>query len=92
MPTGQDGCDRKINVARNEDLPALTKKISAILAVKPEVFITHPAELRILKSMTDEELRQFAAEHGWMSVRRIGGHQIEFYNDAGAQTRSETAS
>ena len=65
-----------------ENLAALTTKIKAALATKPEIFITHPAELRILSSMTNEELRQFAAEHGWRVVRRVGGRQIEFYNDA----------
>ena len=62
-------------------------EISAVLAVKPEIFITHPAELRILRSMTDDDLRNFAAEHGWRTVRRLGGRQIEFYNDA--STRAE---
>jgi hypothetical protein len=69
----------------NEELPALTAKISAALAVKPEIFITHPAELRILRSMSEDELRQFAEEHGWHVVRRLGGRQIEFYNDASAR-------
>ena len=69
-------------MAHNEDLPALAAKISATLAVKPEIFITHPAELRILRSMTDDDLRNFVAEHGWRIVRRLGGRQIEFYNDA----------
>jgi len=69
-------------MARNEDLSALVPKISATLAVKPEIFITHPAELKILRSMTDDDLRNFAAEHGWRIVRRLGGRQIEFYNDA----------
>ena len=63
-------------------LPALTAKIAAALAIRPEVFITHPAELRIVRSVTDEQLRRFAAEHGWGVVSRVGGHQIEFYNDA----------
>ena len=67
---------------RNEDLAPVTAKISAALAMKPEVFITHPAELRLLRSLNQDELRRFAAEHGWRSVRRIGGRQIEFYNDA----------
>jgi hypothetical protein len=65
-----------------EHLPALTAKISAALAIRPEVFITHPAELRIISSMPADDLRKFAAEHGWRAVRRIGGRQIEFYNDA----------
>jgi hypothetical protein len=65
-----------------DNLPALAAKIRATLSVKPEIFITHPAELRILREMSDAELRQFAAENGWRIVRRIGGRQIEFYNDA----------
>lgn len=68
----------------NENLPGLTAKISAALATRPEVFITHPAELRILKSMSDDELWDYARQKGWRVVRRIGGHQIEFYNDVGA--------
>jgi hypothetical protein len=70
-----------------EHLPALTAKISAALATRPEVFITHPAELRIISSMPDDDLRKFAAEHGWRTVRRIGGRQIEFYNDASQRIR-----
>ena len=65
-----------------ENLSALASKISAVLAVKSEIFIIHPAELRVLRSMTDNDLRNFAAEHGWRTVRRLGGRQIEFYNDA----------
>ena len=68
-----------------ENLQPLVEKISARLAVKPEIFISHPAELRLLRSMTDDQLREFAAEHGWRIVRRVGGRQIEFYNDAGAR-------
>jgi hypothetical protein len=69
-------------MAGNEELPGLAAKISARLAVKPEIFIMHPAELRVLHSLADKEVRQFAAEHGWRVVRRLGGRQIEFYNDA----------
>jgi hypothetical protein len=68
-----------------DHLPALTAKISAALAIRPEVFITHPAELRILSAMSEKELRVFATEQGWRHVRRIGGRQIEFYNDATAK-------
>jgi hypothetical protein len=69
-----------------EDLRPLAEKISARLAVKPEVFIMHPAELRLLHSMTDAQLREFAAEHGWGVVRRLGGRQIQFYNDAAVRS------
>jgi hypothetical protein len=68
-------------MAKSDNLPAVTLKISAALATRPEVFITHPVELRILKTMTDRELEEYAVEHGWRIVRRVGGRQIEFYND-----------
>ncbi len=80
---------REIEILRNmsnDDLAPITAKISAVLAVKPDVFITHPAELSLLRSLSEDELRNFAAEHGWRSVRRIGGRQIEFYNDASARS------
>jgi hypothetical protein len=69
----------------NDDLAAVATKIAATLANKPQIFITHPAELKVLRAMTDDQLRNFAAEHGWRIVRRLGGHQIEFYNDAGTR-------
>ena len=71
---------------QNNGLPGLAEKIAARLALKSEVSIIHPAELRILRSITDEELRTFAAKKGWRVVRRLGGRQIEFYNDAGTRT------
>jgi hypothetical protein len=72
-------------MATSEQLPALAAKISAVLSIKPEIFITHPAELRIFRSMTEADLRKFATARGWHVVRRIGGRQIEFYNDASAR-------
>lgn len=66
-------------------LPALepmARGIAQQLAHRPEHFITHPSELKLFHSVSDEELRRFAHEHGWRVVRRIGGRQIEFYNDA----------
>ena len=68
-----------------ENLAAVEAKIARVLAEKPECFITHPAELRALNSMPREELNQFAAQRGWRIVRRLGGRQIEFYNDASAR-------
>ena len=63
-------------------LTALRTKIAFRLAQKSEIWIIHPAELRILRSISDHDLRAFAAENGWRVVRRLGGRQIEFYNDA----------
>jgi hypothetical protein len=68
-------------------LPALTNKISAALAIKPECFITHPAELRLLHCLDDDEWRDVTRQHGWRVVQRVGGRQIEFYNDAGVLYR-----
>jgi len=70
---------------RNNDLPGLAEKIAARLALKSEILIIHPAELRVLRSITDEELRSLAAKKGWRVVRRLAGRQIQFYNDAGVR-------
>jgi len=67
---------------RNQ-LPAVIEKIRRMLAVKPEYFVSHPSELRVVQALSDSELRDLAHEHGWRFVRRVGGRQIEFYNDAG---------
>jgi len=64
-----------------EGFAGLASKIAARLAIKPEVLIIHPAELRVLRSMSDQDIRAFAARNGWRIVRRLGGRQIEFYND-----------
>ena len=66
------------------NLEALRTKIAGVLATRPQCIITHPAELFSLKKLAPEELRAFAEQHGWRSVRRIGGRQIEFYKDVGA--------
>src|SRR5712671_781206 len=71
-----------------DGLDGLTKKIADRLAIKPEIFIIHPAELRILRSMSDQDLRAVAAGNGWRVVRRLGGRQIEFYNDASTRERT----
>ena len=65
-----------------EQLPAVVEKISRMLAVKPEYFVSHPSELRVVRALSDSELRDLAYQHGWRVVRRLGGRQIEFYNDA----------
>ena len=65
-----------------DQLRAVIEKVLRVLAVKPECFVTHPAELRILRALSEEDLRDVAREHGWRVVRRVGGRQIEFYNDA----------
>jgi hypothetical protein len=70
-----------------EQLPAVIAKISRMLAVKPEYFVTHPSELRVVRALSDSELRDITRQHGWRVVRRVGGRQIEFYNDAGIQYR-----
>lgn len=67
-------------------LEGLKNKIAARLADKPDIFIAHPAELRILQSLSDNDLRAFAISNGWRIIRRLGGRQIEFYNDAGTRS------
>jgi len=67
---------------KREHLPALPAKIAAALSIKSEYFVTQPVELRILREMSEAEVGNFAESHGWRVVRRLGGRQIEFYNDA----------
>ena len=67
------------------DLPALAAKIGKRLAVSSEYVVTQPAELRVLGNMSEDEIREFAKTRGWRVIRRLGGRQIEFYNDAGAR-------
>lgn len=68
-----------------EQLPAVIAKIARMLAIKPEYFVTHPSELRVVRALSDSELRDITRQHGWRVVRRVGGRQIEFYNDAGVR-------
>jgi hypothetical protein len=66
----------------HKDLPALAAKIGQRLSISAEYVVTQPAELRVLRDMSEEEIREFAKSHGWRTIRRLGGRQIEFYNDA----------
>jgi hypothetical protein len=66
----------------HEHLPALAVKIAKMLSIKPEYVVTQPAELRILGEMSEVDVGEFAKSHGWRVIRRLGGRQIEFYNDA----------
>jgi hypothetical protein len=71
----------------HDQLPAVITKITRMLAVKPEYFVSHPSELRVVRALSDEDLRDMARQHGWRVVRRVGGRQIEFYNDASVSFR-----
>jgi len=66
------------------NLIAVKNKIARVLSTKPECLITHPTELAALKSMSPDELEEFALDHGCRAVSRLGGLPFEFYNDAGA--------
>ena len=65
-----------------EALPALVAKMAKMLSIKSEYLVTQPAELRILRDMSEAEVREFAKAHGWRVIRRLGGRQVEFYNDS----------
>jgi hypothetical protein len=71
------------------NLIAVENKIARVLSTRPECFITHPTELAALKSMSPDELEGFALGNGWRIVSRLGGRQVEFYNDAGARLANE---
>ena len=65
-----------------EELPALAAKIAEVLSRGSEYLVTQPAELRILREISEAEVGKFAKSHGWRVIRRLGGRQIQFYNDA----------
>ena len=69
------------------DLPALAAKTAKVLSQRSEYVVTQPAELRVLREMSEHEVREFAKSHGWRVIRRLGGRQIEFYNDSGVRAR-----
>jgi hypothetical protein len=69
-----------------EELPALAAKIAGVLSRGSEYLVTQPAELRILREISEAEVGKFAKSHGWRVIRRLGGRQIEFYNDASVRT------
>jgi len=69
----------------HNNLPALAAKIGERLSKSSEYLVTQPSELRVLREMSEDEVRQFAKSHGWRVIRRLGGRQIEFYNDAGVR-------
>ena len=64
------------------DLPALAAKIGEALSNRSEYVVTQAAELRVLREMSVKEVEGFAQSHGWSVIRRLGGRQIEFHNDA----------
>jgi hypothetical protein len=66
----------------HEHLPALAVKVAKMLSIKSVYVVTQPAELRILGELSEADVREFAKSHGWRVIRRLGGRQIEFYNDA----------
>ena len=68
-------------ITPRDHLPALIAKISDELANRPEYFVTHPAEMKVLDKVSDQALHRIAHEHGWRIVRRLGRRQIQFYND-----------
>jgi len=65
----------------SDELCVLQGKIARELSNLPECFITHPAEIAILQKMSQAELEDFAHRNGWRVVRRLGGEQVQFYND-----------
>jgi hypothetical protein len=74
--------NRSAGTAMPPDVPALTEKIAKVLSRVAEYVVTQPAELRVLREMSDAEVSEFAKSHGWRVIRRLGGRQIAFYNDA----------
>lgn len=73
----------------SDDLLAMQAKIAAELSKRPECFVTHPREVGVLRMQSETELQDFAHRNGWSTVRRLGGRQFQFYNDAFERLRNE---
>ena len=73
----------------SDDLGALERKIAGDLSRRPECFIVHPSEVRLLQHLDMGELTQLANRNGWRVVRRLGGRQFQFYNDTNERMLNE---
>ncbi|MDQ6808464.1 MAG: hypothetical protein M3Z64_03420 [Verrucomicrobiota bacterium] len=65
----------------SHQLPALIGKIAKALTTRPEYFVTHPTEVHLLRKLPEGELQSIAQQRGWRMVRKLGGRQMQFYND-----------
>ncbi len=74
----------------SDPLSAMQGKIASELSRRPECFITHPTEVRILQRFDAGQLTDFANQNGWRVVRRLGGRQWQFYNDTTERLLNET--
>lgn len=68
------------------DLAGLEAKIAKRLSRSSEYVVTQLAELRVVRQMSEADLRDFARSRGWRVIRRLGGRQVEFYNDSNQQS------
>jgi hypothetical protein len=66
-------------------LEGLSRRIAKSIHEAGRCLIVQPAEIALLKSIGDEQLRQFAAQNGWIVVHHLGGEQIEFFKAAPGQ-------
>ena len=73
----------------SDDLSAVEAKIASELSRRPECFVVHPTETRLLGRLSVAELGSFANDRGWRVVRRLGGRQYQFYNDTTARLMRE---
>jgi hypothetical protein len=63
----------------NPLLHALARRIKVTVNETGRCLVTLPAELTPLKALGLDNLRDFAASHGWAAVPRLGFTQIEFF-------------
>lgn len=73
----------------SDNLAAMGAKISAVLSKRPECFVTHPSEMKAFRGMSVAEVDEFAQRRGWRVIRKVGGRQLQFYNDTFARLANE---
>ena len=64
----------------HNDLPALAAKIGGRLSISSEYVVTQPAELRVLREISEDELCEFATNHD--GAARLRGGQLNFADAA----------
>jgi hypothetical protein len=60
-------------------LQAIAKRIEITVNETGRCLLTQPAELAPFKTMQPDTLLEFAANHGWTAVPRLGFTQLEFF-------------
>lgn len=69
-----------------DDRTALEPRIRAGIERSGRYLLTQPSEVAAFSGLSDDQLREYAAEHGWIVVPHLDRTQIEFCLGTAGQT------